>query len=95
MKRSFVIRNSYPAKVSPVQEVTQTLCPVPLDDSLAPALLAELKQEGSELVTGLVNPSKPPVQDVNTCSGKQSATVNIHCNDNKVEDTFGNDDGDG
>lgn len=88
------IPSSYPAKVSPVQEVTQTLCPVPLDDSLAPALLAELKQEGSELVTGLVNPSKPPVQDVNTCLRKQSATVNIYSN-NKREDTFGNDDGDG
>lgn len=58
---------SYPAEVFPVQEIAQTLSPVPLDDPLAPALLAELKQEGSELVTGLVDPSKPPVHDVNTC----------------------------
>lgn len=57
---------SHPPEVSPVQEVTQTLSPVSLDDPLAPALLAELKQEGSELVTRLVDPSKPPVQDVNT-----------------------------
>lgn len=63
--------DSHPAKVSPVQEVTQTLCPVPLDDPLPPALLAELKQEGSELVTGLVDPSKSPVQDVNTWSEKK------------------------
>lgn len=58
---------SYPAKVSPVQEITQSLSAVPLDDPLAPALLAELKQEGCELVAGLVNTPKPPVQDVNTC----------------------------
>ncbi len=58
---------SHPAEVSPVQQFAQTLSPVPLDDPLAPALLAELKQEGCELVTRLVDPSKPPVQDVNTC----------------------------
>lgn len=62
---------SHPAKVSPVQEFTQTLSPVPLDDPLAPALLAELEQEGRELVTGLVDPPIPPVQDVNTCKKKQ------------------------
>lgn len=90
--------DSYPAEVSPVQEVTQTLCPVPLDDSLAPTLLAELKQEGSELVTGLVNPSKPPVQDVNTCSGKPKKKHNSqHLWQQRQEssNTFWNDDGDG
>ncbi|KAG7243684.1 hypothetical protein INR49_011241, partial [Caranx melampygus] len=49
--------------VSPVQEVTQTLSPVPLDNPLTPALLAELEQEGRELVTRLINPPIPPVQD--------------------------------
>lgn len=57
---------TYSAKVPPVQQVTQALSAVPLDDPLAPALLTELKQEGRELIAGLVDPSKPPVQDVNT-----------------------------
>lgn len=68
---------THPAKVSPVQEFAQTLSSVPLDDPLAPALLAELKQERSELVTRLVHPSKPPVQDVNTCRNKQQQ-LSIH-----------------
>ena len=42
---------SHPAEVFPVQEFTQALGAVPLDDPLASALLAELKQEGRELVT--------------------------------------------
>lgn len=58
---------AYSAEVSPVQEIAQALSSVPLDDPLAPTLLTELKQEGSELIAGLVDPSKPPVQDVNTC----------------------------
>lgn len=64
---------SHPAEVSPVQEVTQTLCSVSLDDPLASALFAELEEEGGELVTGLVYPSVPPVQDVNTCKERQCA----------------------
>lgn len=62
----------HPAQVSPVQEVTQALSAIPLDDPLATALFAELEQEGCELVTGLVYPSVPPVQDVNTCKEKNS-----------------------
>lgn len=57
---------SHPAEVSPVQEVTQTLGAVPLNNTLTPALLAELEQEGRELVARLVDPPIPPVQDVNT-----------------------------
>lgn len=63
---------SYPAEVSPVQEFAQTLSAVPLYDPLAPALLAELKQEGRELVTRLIDPPISPVQDVNTCKNKHS-----------------------
>lgn len=59
---------AYSAEVSPVQQVAQALSSVPLDDPLAPALLTELKQEGSELIAGLIDPSKPPVQDVNAWS---------------------------
>lgn len=58
---------AYSAEVSPIQEIAQALGAVPLDDPLAPALLTELKQEGGQLIAGLVHPSKPPVQDVNTC----------------------------
>lgn len=57
----FGIRKSHPAEVSPVQEVTQTLGPVPLDNPLTPALLAELEQEGRELVTRLIDPPISPV----------------------------------
>lgn len=62
---------AYSAEVSPVQQVAQALGSVPLDDPLAPTLLTELKQEGSELIAGLVDPSKPPVQDVNTCDDEK------------------------
>jgi len=67
--------SSDPAEVSPVQEFAQTLSPVPLDDPLAPALLAELKQEGRELVTRLVDTPIPTVQDVNTCTQKKHFDV--------------------
>lgn len=56
-----------PAQVSPVQQVTEALCAVPLDDALSAALLAELEQEGGQLVTRLVHAAKAPVQDINPC----------------------------
>jgi len=61
---------SHPAKVSPVQEITEALSSIPLDDPLAPALLAELEQKGGELVARLVNPTVSPVEDVNACDWK-------------------------
>lgn len=55
-----------PSQVSPVQQVRQPLSSVPLDDALAPRLLAETEHELSQLVTGLVGRTEPPVHDVNT-----------------------------
>ena len=73
---------SHPAEVFPVQEVAQTLSTVPLDDPLAPALLAKLKQEGRELVTRLIHPPIPPVQDINACKKKRHDVIesnSYHC----------------
>lgn len=56
-----------PAQISPVQQVAKAFRAVPLDDALSAALLAELEQEGGQLVTRLVHAAKPPVQDINPC----------------------------
>lgn len=40
-----------PTQISPVQQVTEAFCAVPLDDALSAALLAELEQVGGQLVT--------------------------------------------
>lgn len=53
-----------PAQVSPVQEVREPLGAVPLDDPLAPVLLAEAVQELGQLVARLVWRAEPPVHDV-------------------------------
>lgn len=49
------------AKVSPVQQVTEALCAVPLNNTLSAALLTELEEEGGQLVTRLIHATIPPV----------------------------------
>lgn len=55
-----------PSKVSPVQQVGQSLSSVPLDDPLAPGLLAKAKHELGQLVAGLLWGFEPAVHNVDT-----------------------------
>lgn len=71
---------AYPAEVSPVQQVAEALGAVPLDDALPTALLAELEQEGGELVARLVHAPKPPVQNVNTFKKQTNIKTTYKCN---------------
>lgn len=74
------VRVTDPAQVSPVQQVTEAFCAVPLDDALSAALLAELEQEGGQLVTRVVHAAKPPVQNINSCDRQTRQTVKKKAN---------------
>ena len=55
-----------PAQEPPVQQVRQPLGAVPLDDALAPRLLAEAEHELSQLTARLMGRAEPPVHHVDT-----------------------------
>lgn len=57
---------SDPAQISPVQQVTEALRPIPLDDPLPAALLTELKQVRRQLIARLIDSTISPVQNVDT-----------------------------
>ncbi len=57
---------SDPAQIFPIEQVTESLGSVPLNDPLPAALLTELKQVRRQLIAGLVHPTVPPIQNIDT-----------------------------